>query len=69
MYVCLCHSVTDSDIHDAVADGVRNLKQLSAETGCASGCGSCRDMAAEVLKDSLREQRNFLSVVTMGSAA
>jgi len=69
MYVCLCHSVTDSDIHDAVADGVRNLKQLSAETGCASGCGSCRDMASEVLQESLREQRGFLSVFPMGSAA
>ena len=69
MYICLCHSVTDSDIRKAVADGVRSIEQLAFVTGCTSGCGCCREMAGEVLQESMRQQRRFLSVVKTESAA
>jgi bacterioferritin-associated ferredoxin len=57
MYVCVCNAVTDSDIRKAVDDGVRNLRQLSQMTGCSTTCGCCKDMAVEVLKQSLAENR------------
>lgn len=58
MYVCICNAVTDTDIRQAVDDGVRNFKQLRQATGCANTCGSCSKTAAEVLQQALATQRN-----------
>ena len=58
MYVCICNAVTDSDIREAVDDGVRSLSQLRQATGCGTTCGSCRDMAVEVLQQALTEGRS-----------
>ena len=57
MYVCICNSVTDSDIRDAVINGVCNMRQLRQSTGCGSKCGSCKEMAVEILQQSLSEVR------------
>ena len=58
MYVCVCNAVTDSDIRDAVDHGVRTLGQLRQNTGCGMTCGSCKDMAVEVLQQALSERRD-----------
>jgi len=66
MYVCVCNAVTDSDIREAVGDGVRNLKHLKRTTGCGSTCGNCEEMVAEVLQQALtekRQSRNLLPVL------
>jgi bacterioferritin-associated ferredoxin len=68
MYVCVCNAVTDSDIRNAVNDGVHNFKQLRQETGCGNECGSCSEMAVEVLQQALTEKqgsRNFLPVMQL----
>ena len=52
MYVCLCHSVTDKQIRKAAAKGVDNLYELRDELGVAAGCGSCADMAQEILEEA-----------------
>ena len=57
MYVCVCNAVTDSDIRDAVDDGVHTLKHLRRTTGCGSTCGNCEEMAAEVLRQALTDKR------------
>ncbi len=57
MYVCICNSVTDSDIRSAVDEGVRNLAQLRRKTACSSSCGSCREEAREILQLALAEKR------------
>lgn len=64
MYVCICNAVTDSDIRNAVADGVRNMRQLRQTTGCSTACGCCKEMAVEVFRqalDEVRETRVILS--------
>jgi len=48
MIVCICHRVSDRDIHREVSAGTRCFEQLQVETGVASSCGSCRDCAREV---------------------
>ena len=68
MYVCVCNAVTESAIRDAVDEGVHNLQQLSLETGCGSACGSCHEMATDVLQQALakkREPRSLLLVMQM----
>ena len=57
MYVCICNAVTDSDIRNAVGEGVVSMRQLRLSTGCGSTCGSCDEMADEILQQALTEAR------------
>jgi bacterioferritin-associated ferredoxin len=52
--VCLCHRVSDRDIHRAVASGVRCFEVLQDETHVASSCGCCHDCAREVFDEALK---------------
>jgi bacterioferritin-associated ferredoxin len=63
MYVCLCNAVTDSDIRNAVDEGVRNLKQLRQITDCGATCGSCNEMALEVLQQAITIKRQSESLL------
>jgi bacterioferritin-associated ferredoxin len=63
MYVCLCNAVTDSDIRNAVDEGVRNLKQLRQVTDCGATCGSCNEMALEVLQQAITIKRQSESLL------
>ena len=73
MYICICNSVTDSDIRDAAEAGVRTMQQLRLQTGCGINCGKCESMAREVLNyvlgEVLVEQRQFLNIVAVAPAA
>ena len=69
MYICVCNSVTDSDIRDAAEAGVRNMQQLRMQTGCGINCGKCETMARDVLRDVLVERRQFLNIVAVAPAA
>jgi bacterioferritin-associated ferredoxin len=48
MIVCLCHRVSDRDIHREVSTGTHCFEVLQDETRVASSCGSCQDCAREV---------------------
>lgn len=52
MYVCICTGVTDRDIRQAADAGCRDLTELTMRTGCGSNCGSCRDLAGELLANA-----------------
>jgi len=56
MYVCICNAITDKQIRSAAEAGARDLWALQAELGVASGCGSCKEMASEILHE-VRNQR------------
>jgi bacterioferritin-associated ferredoxin len=62
MYICVCNAVTDSDIRNAVDDGVSSLKQLKRTTGCANSCGCCREEATAVLQRALAQRRESRSL-------
>lgn len=55
MYVCLCKGVTDSQIKEAVYDGVTSVGQLRKCLGVASQCGKCGITAREILQQTLAE--------------
>jgi len=52
MYVCICNGVTDRAIQQAIADGCRNLDDLTRYTGCGNTCGCCLPLAADLLAES-----------------
>ena len=51
MYVCICNAVTDKEIRRAAEAGATDLWSLQAELGVASGCGSCKQVASEILHE------------------
>lgn len=58
MYVCVCHAVTDRQIHRAVEDGARTLKDLRRDLGVASECGRCAGCAKECLNQAKADLSN-----------
>jgi len=69
MYVCLCNAVTERTIRDAAHEGVRTLSELSRRTGCSDCCGSCADVAAEILADAHRTRTRTLDLPLIAQAA
>jgi bacterioferritin-associated ferredoxin len=69
MYICICNAITDSDIHEAVESGVRDLGQLKMETGCSGNCGFCEKAALEVLRQALAGQPAVQTRVAGSGAA
>ena len=52
VYVCICNGVTDHQIREAAANGVRSMAELTMRTGCGATCGTCLDTALEILEDA-----------------
>jgi bacterioferritin-associated ferredoxin len=57
MYVCICNAITDKQIRKAAKAGVRDLWHLQRELGVAAGCGSCKEMASEILRESRQRHK------------
>ncbi|MCP5271778.1 MAG: (2Fe-2S)-binding protein [Burkholderiaceae bacterium] len=53
MIVCLCHRISDRDIHREVRSGTACFEQLQDDTRVASSCGACHDCAREVFDEVL----------------
>jgi bacterioferritin-associated ferredoxin len=64
--------VTERQIREAAANGVRNVAELTMRTGCGASCGSCLDTAVALL-DSVHERENerqsLLPILSMSHAA
>lgn len=54
VYVCICNGVTDRQIREAADAGCRSVSELTMRTGCGASCGSCLDMAGDLLQRALR---------------
>jgi len=60
MFVCVCHAITDRDIHEAVdAAGIEHVDQLEALCGAGSSCGTCRHSAQELIESHLTEGQAY----------
>ena len=56
MFVCVCNQVSDKQIHAAVDSGVRKIESIYADLNVGSCCGKCKDCAAKVLSEAIREK-------------
>ena len=68
MYVCICNGVTDHQIREAAASGVRSVAELTMRTGCGATCGTCLEMASSILEAKAPDRRNAFSVPMLGAA-
>ena len=57
MYVCVCNAITDKQIREAAETGVRDLWDLQATLGVAPNCGSCKETAADILREHRQAAR------------
>ncbi len=57
MIVCVCNAMSEADIRQKAADGLRNFDALRAETGCSDCCGCCESTARQVFAEAQTEQR------------
>jgi len=62
MYVCICNGVTDHQIREAAASGVRSVAELTMRTGCGATCGTCLETASSILDASRAERGNAFPV-------
>ena len=67
MYVCLCHGVTDRAIRAAADQGARDLSDLAMMTGASTGCGSCGELAQQILDDTRQSRRLPLPMMQMAA--
>jgi bacterioferritin-associated ferredoxin len=66
MYVCVCYGITDKAIQRAADEGVRELSELTMRTGLGSNCGSCQEMAKELLHAA--QARNAFPLAVLQAA-
>lgn len=59
MYICVCQAVTEKQIHAAVRDGARTMKDLRDTLGVGIECGACGSCA----KQCLREARHDIAAI------
>lgn len=69
MYVCVCFGVTDRQIREIAQAGCTSTAELTMRTGAGANCGSCLDMAADLLADVHRAQPRALPLPVLRDAA
>jgi bacterioferritin-associated ferredoxin len=52
MYVCVCNGITDHQIREVADAGCRSVAELTMRTGVGAGCGSCLELAAQLLDEA-----------------
>ena len=57
MYVCVCNAITDKQIRQAAKAGARSFGDLQHRLGVAAGCGSCKEVATEILRESCAQPK------------
>lgn len=53
MYVCICKGITDRQIKEAVYSGTTSVKGLRQRLGLSSQCGSCAELAQELIDETM----------------
>ena len=59
VYVCICNGVTDHQIREAAENGCGSVAELTMRTGCGATCGSCLDMAVDILESARASDSPF----------
>lgn len=57
MYVCICNSVTSSEVIQAIAKADTSLEHVLETLGVGTGCGSCKTMAQDFVRSVLNDAK------------
>ncbi|HTT02107.1 MAG TPA: (2Fe-2S)-binding protein [Steroidobacteraceae bacterium] len=53
MYVCICNTITDRDIREAIDRGASSLFDVQSHLPVAGCCGRCEETARQVVDECL----------------
>ena len=56
MYVCLCKSVTDHQINEAVENGVTSFESMQAKLNVSTVCGACTCEVKDIIRNKLNKE-------------
>ena len=62
MYICICNAITERAVKDCARNGATSVEALTSELGLGSGCGRCKECAADILKETLQPVLRSVSV-------
>lgn len=62
MYVCVCRAISDRQIREVVNRGAQSLDDVKAFLPVAGCCGSCEDVARELINSYKSSSRDRASV-------
>lgn len=63
MFVCVCHGITDKQIQNAAREqGVGNVRDLKQLLPLGSSCGTCVQMAQNIINDVIVDDSLFKEV-------
>jgi bacterioferritin-associated ferredoxin len=50
MWVCICHAVTDREVHAAIDAGAATRDAVTTACGAGGDCGSCHHMIEQMIE-------------------
>jgi len=62
MFVCLCKSVTDHQINDAVENGVTSFEAMQNHLSVSTVCGACTCEVKDIIKKKLSAELSSRAV-------
>ncbi len=63
MYVCVCKAVTDTQIKQAIDNGVCTRRQLFQCFGVGGECGKCNKHVKELIDGGRQQQASNLPIL------
>ena len=67
MFVCLCKSVTDHEIRDAVDMGVGNFEEMQQRLEVSTVCGSCSCEVKQIMMDKFNASLSAKQSLSSGT--
>ncbi len=58
MYICLCRSLTDKQVHQAACQGARCNSDLSKMLGKPPECGQCGKHTRKIIQKAIQSKKS-----------
>ena len=63
MIVCVCANVSERSLRNVIAEGATTAREIERRCGAGAGCGECRPLVRECLKQCKAEAQAAVSAV------
>ncbi|KAA3606273.1 MAG: bacterioferritin [Calditrichaeota bacterium] len=60
MYVCVCKSISDKQVKEAIEKGASTVEDLACSLGVSTQCGRCHNFANTFLQSSTQNLENTI---------
>jgi bacterioferritin-associated ferredoxin len=55
MIVCICAGISEQKLRAVIVDGATTMKAIERRCGAGAGCGACRPLVRECLRECRAE--------------